>query len=268
MLIKKGRNSPTFSIVIPTYNRLAMLNRAIMSICRQTFKSFEIIVVDDGSQESCSTLLSNFKNLQIHLITNSSNMGAAESRNIALQIARGKYISFLDDDDEYLDSFLENTYKRLENSPQNVGCSWCGVRQINYCRDLMTETSITKIRLPVEFPNRITLLEEFISSGIGWGVTFKSKCLKEIGTFNSNLKMVEDTDIFLRFLVAGFLPMTIPGIHMILHNHRQNRLTSEATYNLRIEESEILLEQYIDFFNKYPTLKNIFISYIERLKNI
>jgi len=119
--------APMFSIVLPTYNRPEMLRRAISSVCRQTFPDFELIVVDDGSLMSCCSALPDPRDARIQLIRNPYNMGVAGARNVGIEAARGTYISFLDDDDEYRSSFLSSTCACLKNTPASVGLSWCSV---------------------------------------------------------------------------------------------------------------------------------------------
>ena len=93
-------DEPVFSIIVPTRNRPSTFARAISSIANQTFKRFEVIAIDD-----CSTTNSYVKNIcekaniRYQTINNPSNLGAAGSRNAGIAIAKGKYISFLDDDD-------------------------------------------------------------------------------------------------------------------------------------------------------------------------
>lgn len=105
------------SIIIPTYKRSIFLKRAIDSVLKQSYKNIEIIVVDDNfcnsiERKKTEEIMLNYaKEKKIKYLKNKNNLGGALSRNEGIKIATGKYISFLDDDDEYLSSKIE---KQLE----------------------------------------------------------------------------------------------------------------------------------------------------------
>ena len=102
------------SVVIATYHRDAALERALRSLKAQTFRSFEVIVVDDNNDSVWSRKVENIiksqEGTEIRHIVNTENSGSAKSRNIGVENARGEYITFLDDDDEYLPEKIEAQY--------------------------------------------------------------------------------------------------------------------------------------------------------------
>lgn len=113
--------NPFFSIVIPAYNRLEQLERAVTSCLNQTFQDYEIIVVDDCSKTDLSRILTTFP--QVKLIRADKNVGGGGARNIGIDEAIGKYIVFLDSDDEFLPNKLEIVYSKiveLGSSSDNV----------------------------------------------------------------------------------------------------------------------------------------------------
>lgn len=264
---RRGRpgSAPVFSIVLPTYNRPDLLRRAISSVCRQTFPDFELIVVDDGSTMSCSSALPDPTDPRIQLIRNPSNIGVAGARNIGIEAARGKYVSFLDDDDEYRSSFLSSTYASLKNTPASTGLSWCSAEYIRYAQG-PTGTHRTEVRkFPTKYKNRSSLFEVFLSIGMGFGVTFKASCLKKVGRFNPELKVQSDTDFFFRVLSQGFVPVVVPGIHVVLHDHPMARLTCPATLTERIRTGEGFMRQYSVLMDRYPPLRTNFLRYLTSL---
>jgi len=118
-------NPPTVSVVIPLYNKSKYIERAISSILAQTFPPLEIIVVDDGSTDDGPEKVLKFKDPKIALIQQ-ENKGPGAARNAGLARARGKYVAFLDADDEWLPSFLEKGLSLLENKEVNVTTIWTG----------------------------------------------------------------------------------------------------------------------------------------------
>ncbi len=107
---------PTVSIIIPTYNRSALLKQALLSCLDQTYRDFEIIVVDDGSTDDTRKMVEGLNSQQIVYI-HQSNRGRSRARNRALSKARGKYIAFLDSDDMYLPEKLAVQVKALDENP-------------------------------------------------------------------------------------------------------------------------------------------------------
>lgn len=97
---------PFFSVVVPIYNRAALVGRAIRSILAQSFQDFEIILVDDGSTDNLHSALKFIEDSRIRLVCQ-PNRGASAARNHGIDLARGKFVAFLDSDDTFLPHHLE-----------------------------------------------------------------------------------------------------------------------------------------------------------------
>lgn len=100
---------PLISVYIPTYNRLDLLKRAVQSVQNQTYKNFEIIIVDDNSSDGTQDFLVGLAKVdsRIRYFFKDKNSGACVSRNIAINLAQGELITGLDDDDYFLPHRLE-----------------------------------------------------------------------------------------------------------------------------------------------------------------
>src|SRR5438552_14845568 len=107
---------PSTSVIIPTFNRRDMLVKALDSVAAQTYRDFEIIVVDDGSTDGTDQLFARgrFENLTY---LRQSNRGPSAARNAAASMATSEYLAFLDDDDEFLPTKLELQIRALEQHP-------------------------------------------------------------------------------------------------------------------------------------------------------
>lgn len=109
-------NKITFSVIIPTYNRAHVIERAINSVLNQTFNNFELIIVDDGSIDDTIKIIENIQDSRIGIIRHNFNKGQNEALNTGINASKGEYISFLDSDDEWLPSMLSMQYlKYCEN---------------------------------------------------------------------------------------------------------------------------------------------------------
>ena len=108
---------PLVSVIIPTYNRADLLRLTLDSVVAQTFSDYEIIVVDDGSfDDSNEVLCARYTEIQYIKIKNSG--GPSKPRNIGIEMAKGKYIAFVDDDDLWLPRKLEKQVSVLNNNPE------------------------------------------------------------------------------------------------------------------------------------------------------
>lgn len=122
-------SGPAISVVIPLYNKGRYIERALSSALGQTFPPAEIVVVDDGSMDDGPKRVLTFSDRRITLIRQ-ENRGPGAARNAGLERAKGKYVAFLDADDEWGPSFLETGVSLLEDSEANVTVIWTGY--INY----------------------------------------------------------------------------------------------------------------------------------------
>ena len=108
------------SVVIPTFNRISLVARAIDSALKQSLNPYEIIVVDDGSDDGTSEMIQN-KYKSIKLIQQQNN-GVSAARNNGIKHAKGDWIALLDSDDEWIEKKLENQVDRLIKTPEYDFC--------------------------------------------------------------------------------------------------------------------------------------------------
>ena len=108
-----------FSIIIPVYNNEQTIGRAIQSCIEQTFSAFELIVINDGSNDNSEAIISNYSTYEnITILNNTSNRGVSYTRNRGIKIARGEYLCFLDADDYFTPNKLDLINTCLEKNPE------------------------------------------------------------------------------------------------------------------------------------------------------
>ena len=117
-----GAKLPLISVIVPCYNAKKYLKQAVESILNQTFKEFEIILVDDCSTDGTYEYMKSLwdDSAIISVVRNKKNMGPALTRNYGIRISRGKYLAFMDSDDCYLPDFLKNLYYMAESHQADV----------------------------------------------------------------------------------------------------------------------------------------------------
>lgn len=111
-------DNPCVSVIMPTYNRSAYLRRSIPSFIQQTYQNCELIVVDDGSNDNTYGVLNEYMNGHDNIrFLRHSNRKLSLSKNAGIKAATGKYIAFLDSDDEYKPDYLEKRVQFMETNP-------------------------------------------------------------------------------------------------------------------------------------------------------
>lgn len=186
------------SVIIPTYNRRDTLGRAIDSVLNQTYKEFEIIIVDDCSSDGTYEYISKRygDDNRIVYIKNDSNIGQSASRNTGAAYADGYFVAFLDDDDEWLPDKLEKQIRTLWESGKDVGfvyssfifswdngmiSQWPPVEQDIECK----RGDVLKTLLLYPLVGMIT-------------VVIKKDLFVELGGFNEELLALEDYEFSIR----------------------------------------------------------------------
>lgn len=113
-----NENKPTFSVVIPLYNKEKHIRRAIDSVLNQDYKDFNIIIIDDGSSDSSREIVENYKDTQIKYFRQ-ENQGVSIARNNGIKYSSGDYIALLDADDEWTKTHLSDILTMIKKYPNS-----------------------------------------------------------------------------------------------------------------------------------------------------
>ena len=189
------KNFPLISVIMATYNRAAsLLPRAIENTLNQSFADFELIIVDDGSTDETQRVLKDYQNQDNRIvIAHQPNSGLATARNHGLQLARGKYIALMDDDDISMPKRLEKQLLYLENSPSEMACV-CGFYYIGQNR--VTARGYEHIQSFIASPHNLHIPTPFILSAVS---CFNKESLLAIKGWRPIFTWGEDLDLTLRF---------------------------------------------------------------------
>lgn len=104
------------SIIMPSWNTGAFISESIQSVINQTYKQWELVIVDDCSTDNSETVIASFRDERIKYYRNEKNSGAALTRNRAIQEAKGEWIAFLDSDDLWMPEKLEHQIRFMESN--------------------------------------------------------------------------------------------------------------------------------------------------------
>lgn len=201
MIEKNNYQNPLVSIIMPTFNRAKYLEDSISKILLQTYKNIELIIIDDCSVDETQIVLSNLKIIdsRIKIIQTGKNIGLIKSLNLALGLAKGKYIARADDDDAWINkNKLKEQINFLEENTEYVIIG-TGTIVINEKKEEIFRyrqpNSDKSIRAKMLFGN------PFIHST----VVFRKSILEKTGLYDENLSDAEDWDLWMRMGMYGKL---------------------------------------------------------------
>ncbi len=132
------------SIVIPIYNVEKYLKNCVDSVCNQTYRNLEIILVDDGSPDHCPEICEDYaRNDSRVRVIHKQNGGLSDARNYGIEVAKGKYITCIDSDDYVSEDFIEYLYKLLKDANADISvCGFIKTKNLNENRIFTSEDTI------------------------------------------------------------------------------------------------------------------------------
>ena len=246
-------NKSLISVIVPTYKRKPeMIKRSVDSILAQTYSNMELIVVDDSPndyqfREDVKLFLNGYDS-RIKYIQHEKNMGANIARNTGVDYSNGKYIAFLDDDDEWLPTKLEKQYQVIQNQP-NVALVYCRATTIN--EDNGEVSPIINWMHRGQQYKRL-LKQNFIGSN-SFVLVDKEKFYK-VGKYDETLLSNQDYDLFIRLSKT----YEIDFVNEVLVNyyiHIGERISTDSEKQLQGRLS--LYEKYLPELKKDKDLLTI-----------
>lgn len=248
---------PTVSIVIPAFNRANTLRAAVDSVLTQTFEDFELLIVNDGSQDATMAIAADISDPRIRLLENPHNMGAGAARNTGIRAARGTWIAFQDSDDEWLPHKLERQMARLTAPGADFVAAYCGMLVIGTVALVKKATPTVRPHIDylpaidthqVEGDLRQTLLAgNLISTQT---LIARRDMLERIGGFDETLPAVEDWDCALRLAQLGDIACVDEPL--VLQRFSTNSLSHQLFQRLKARNA--IIEKHRALYVDDPAL--------------
>ena len=198
--------NPLVSVIIPVYNGARYLGAALESVFAQTYREFEVIVVDDGSTDESGVIAQGFSDVRY---LQQTNQGVAAARNHGLEAARGEFFAFLDQDDLWTPDKLKLQVEYLLSHP-DVGYT---LTQQKYFLD-------PGGTLPAWFRKEL-----FDSVHTGWvlgTLVVRRTIFEQIGNFATGYSAANDSDWFFRAKAAGIPMAVMPELLLLKRIHDAN----------------------------------------------
>lgn len=218
--------SAKVSVVIPAYNSLNFLPQALASVRAQTFKDFDIIIVNDGSSDGTEAWLAQQEDSRLHII-HQPNQGASQARNAGIQWSEGEYIALLDADDLWAPTKLEKQVACLEAQPE-VGLVHTAIRYIDQQgKDLQHGLNVR---------GEGSIWEEVVlNMPVRCGSTplIRRSCFTEVGNFETSLQFSEEWDMWIRIARRfHFAIINEPLVFYRQHEHNMTKGYKQIAPNL------------------------------------
>ena len=184
----------TVSIIIPTFNRLKKLIKAIESVKAQNYKDYEIIIIDNMSSDGTKAYIQNLKEKKIKFYQINNNGNIAKSRNLGIKKAIGKYISFLDSDDFWSKNKLNKVINKITKANLDL---------VYHDMNLVKKNFIFKSHALFRILEKKNVYEDLINNGPAFStssVLVKKTAFDQIGNFKENKELItwEDFDAWIR----------------------------------------------------------------------
>lgn len=227
---------PHFSVIIPLYNKAPYVRKTIESVLRQTYGDYELIIIDNGSTDGSNRIVAQFTDPRIRIVRLEENVGVSNARNKGVELSTAPYISFLDADDWWEPTFLEEMAALIERHPDAgiYGTGYYIVKngkkrvapigvgdgfaegEINYCRVYAKTLCMPLTSITVAMPRVV---------------------FDESGGFKPHLKLGEDFDLWIRIA----LKHKVVFLNKPLSNYNQDvDVTYRGTHHLHDPKEHML----------------------------
>lgn len=246
-------NQPLVSVITITRNRGKLLGRCITSVLNQTYRNIEYLVVDGASDDNTDDVVASFTDSRLRYIKLETNWPIVDTINHGVALSKGKYITFLDSDDEYLPTKVEKQVNLIEALPQDYGMVYCWMTYLDnntkkierlHNPSVRGDVSADVVEKPVVSgtPTYMFRREAFLENG-GW----KNK--EEIG-------LISDWELAARFCQrwkVDFVPESLINVYV---NHNISRMSTKDYYAnyyaQKLKFHNYFLDTFTQIFEKEP----------------
>ena len=206
---------PTISVVIPCYNGGKFLDLPLGSLAKQTFRDFEIVIIDDGSTDPATK--EKFKTLDPSIrVVHQENKGLSAARNTGFREAKADIVFALDSDDQLEPTYLEETLRALQSGPPEVGFAFTHIRQVGAAQ------AIEK--------RYINAFDVLFKNVTGYSMLMRKSAWQKAGGYDETMRDgYEDWEFNLRLISAGYVGVEIPKPLFIYTVSSQGMLMSHSS---------------------------------------
>ena len=206
----QAAEAPKVSVIVTTYNRASLLPRAVASVLAQTYEDYELIVVDDCSTDDTPEVTRTFVDPRIRIVRHPDNRGHPAAVNTGIRLARGEYVAFLDDDDEWLQTKLSRQLETLDADPR-VGLVYTWVDHVD---------GVSGAR---RAGGRGAISGDISQDVVGWDMPagtptylVRTDAARQLGGFDETLTVCYDWDFMARLSMRWHVA-AVPEVLVLVH---------------------------------------------------
>ena len=231
---------PRVSVVIPTYNRAGYVSEAVASVLAQTYRDFEVIVIDDGSTDNTPEVVGSYRDAHIRYFYQ-ENRGVSAAMNTGILASTAEYIAILDSDDVLVEEALQKSVAFLDQHPE-----------VGYCfgQSYTIDESGRPLRSSPRGP-RVTFVRDgreeiaqVLMGGRSIGSMVRRSCFQEVGLYNTELPMSEDWDMFIRLAKRYAVGHLAEPIYKL--RFHQQQMTSQSSMKIVQNAHTTVLESVFE----------------------
>ena len=241
--MENTKTFPLISVIMPNYNGAQLIARSIDSVLTQTLDSLELLIVDDGSTDESTNIITSYGDKRIHLLQQ-DHQGVCAARNLALSQSRGKFIAFLDSDDTWAPKFLEKLTAALNETP-DAALAYCGWQNVG----LEGKRGDPFIPPDYETPDKLTLWLQNCRWPIHAALTRRHAILS-VGGFDSRFPTSEDFLLWLRIVTRERITLVSEVLAFYFH-HEGPRATTDQ---VRLAFNHLNAQQH--YLQENPDARN------------
>ncbi len=242
------------SVIVPVYKVEKYIHKCVDSICNQTYANLEIILVDDGSPDSCGEICDEYaKKDERIVVIHKENGGLSDARNAALDIMKGKYVVFVDSDDSLDPPMIEKLYKTLVDTKSDLAV--CNAKYVNEMgENINHHKSDGKIFVYNQYQAIYELLDSMKYSNSAWAKLYRADHFKDVRYPYG--KIYEDVPTTYKLFLKA---QKVVYVQETLYNYLQNpkSISQQAFKPQRMDAVGFAEDMVSDILKVYPGLKKV-----------
>ena len=240
-----GNHAPLVSVILPTYNRAAMLGPALKSVLGQTYSELELIVVDDGSTDDTESVVAAIGDERVRYLRLDANGGCAAARNAGIRAARGEWLAFQDSDDEWLPNKLEAQLASVQSEHSSAALPVAGA----VCA-LIRQTPAGPEW--IDWPHRGAYVDNrAVVLGLSaylQSMLLRRSVVQSLGGFDETLRTRSDLEFSLRLLAGHSLLRSSEAL--VVSFETPGSVSTD--WSTKRQSSAMILSRHADLFAEHP----------------
>ena len=244
--------TPKVSVIIPTYNRAALLPRAVNSVLAQTCQDFELLIVDDCSADDTPQVIAAFTDPRIRAFRHEVNRGLSAALNTGIANASAEYCAFLDDDDEFTPNSLADRLTALAAAPLETALAYGWCDRI----DDVSGEAIVSHRFTLEGADAFEFLLKAECLGGDWSMFVRTSAARDVGGFDERLSLGADA-LFQCCISSKYRIIHVPKIVALAHEQQGRvRVSNIHSWDRMLRHHEIHRQRFSAEINQRPGLRH------------